>query len=153
LVRNIPSLNNPQSRTAVLVRRYLKLVVTFMVSGLIHAGGSLYMSRKDSRLTDGGNLIGFFYQALMLVGEDLVLWILGIDPNAPPTLLRRVIGYTLIHSYAAYATPTLKVIPLAQDAGIQAAGHPLMIGVKMAGQGARGVLGNPFATTIGIFNI
>lgn len=89
----------------------------------------------------------------MVVGEDLVLWLLNIKDGGNPSASRRFIGYLLVHSYAAYAVPTLRVVPLGRDHGLETDGHPMMIGVKMAGMGAQGVLQNPFAALIGSFFI
>ena len=136
----------------MLARRYVKLVCTFFVSAFIHAGGSLYISQKDGVFSDGGSFKGFFIQAAIIMAEYLVLWLLNITDDGNPSTLRQLIGYMLVHSYAAYAVPTLKVLPLARDHGAEADGHPLMIGVKMAGLGAQGVLANPFATLIGSFD-
>ncbi|KAI9781399.1 MAG: hypothetical protein M1839_005993 [Geoglossum umbratile] len=152
LVRNIPYLRNPQTKAAVLTRRYLQVICTFLVSAVIHAGGSIYISQKDGVFSDGGSFKAFLIQAAIIVAEDVVLWLLGIADGGNPSTSRRLIGYILVHSYAAYAIPTLKVMPLARDHGIEVGGHPLMAGVKMAGMGARGILRNPYAALIGPFN-
>lgn len=135
----------------MLARRYFKVICTFLVSAFIHAGGSLYMSLKEGSFSDGGSFKGFFMQAMLIVAEDLVFWLLGITDDGNPSLQRRLIGYLLVHSYAAYAVPNLKVIPLARDHGLVVDGCPLIAGVKMVGMGAKGVLANPFATMIGSF--
>jgi len=104
---------------------------------------------QHSHPTDGGNVKGFFYQALVIIAEDLVLHLLKIKDDGNPSFIRLVLGYLFTHGYAAYAVPALKVIPLAMDHHLRAAGHPLIIGVKMVGIGARGVLKNPFSSLIG----
>lgn len=137
----------------MLVRRYVKVFSTFLVSAVIHAGGSLYISQKDGVFSDGGSFKGFFIQAIIIVAEDLVLWLSNIKDDGNPSASRRLIGHLLVHSYAAYAVPTLKVVPLGLDHGLEVNGHPMMVGVQMAGMGAKGVLQNPFATLIGSFNV
>jgi hypothetical protein len=153
LVKSIPYLHNPQTKIAALVRRYVKVFCTFLVSAVIHAGGSLYISQKDGIFSDGGSFKGFLIQAMIIVAEDLVLWLFKIKDDGNPSASRRLIGYLLVHSYAAYAVPILKVIPLGRDHGLEVDGHQIIIGVKMAGMGAQGVLQNPFATLIGSFNV
>ncbi|KAH8816082.1 membrane bound O-acyl transferase family-domain-containing protein [Xylogone sp. PMI_703] len=153
VLQNIPLFEKPKSRAVVLARRYMRLMLIFFFSGIIHAGGSIYMSQHQANVTDGGNIIGFVYQGLALMGEDALLWLLGVDDTKSASLIRRIIGYSFVHGYAAYATPTLKVIPLARDHGLQAPGSPYMVGVKMVGVGAQGVLKNPFATMVGSFNV
>ncbi|KAL7912362.1 membrane bound O-acyl transferase family domain-containing protein [Trichoderma velutinum] len=153
IVRNISFLREPESRLALLTRRYLRLMLIFVFSGLIHAGGSIYMTQRETKVHDGGNTIGFIYQGLALIGEDIVLWWLNIDDSKPTSLMRRLVGFGLVHGYASYATPTLKVIPLAIDHGLEVPGNLLMSGVKMVGMGANGVLKNPFATMVGSFNV
>jgi hypothetical protein len=123
-----------------------------LVSAFIHAGGSFYVSQKNGFFSDGGNFKGFFIQAIIILVEDLMLYLLNIKDDGKPSTTRRLVGYLLVHSYAAYAVPTLKVIPLAQDLGLEVGGHPIMTGVSMAEIGAKGVLRNPFATLIGSFN-
>lgn len=152
LVQSIPYLRYPETKTAVLAQRYIKVFCTFLISAVIHAGGSLYISQKDGKFSDGGSFKGFLIQAMFIVGEDLVIWLLDAKDDGNPSASRRLIGYLLVHSYAAYAVPILKVIPLGQDHGLEVEGCQLMIGVKMAAIGAQGILRNPFATLVGSFN-
>lgn len=110
------------------------------------------MTQRSGKVHDGGNIIGFVYQGLALIAEDAILAFLGIDDSKPASLSRRMIGYILVHGYASYATPKLKVMALARDSGLDVVGGPLLAGVKMVGLGALGVLKNPFATMIGSLN-
>lgn len=151
LVAKIHFLNNPKTKRAIISRRYLRLLCTFFFSGIIHAGGSIYMTQKQNAMHDGGNILGFVYQGFSLIAEDCLLFILGINDSKPPSFLRRLVGLTIVHGYGSYATPTLKIIPLARDHGIS--GSSLEMGVKMVEMGAFGVLRNPFATMIGSFNV
>lgn len=153
IVQNIEALRTPKTQLAVLSRRYIRLFLVFVFSGIIHAGGSIYMTQRQSNVHDGGNVIGFMYQGFSLIAEDAILSYLKIDDSKSASLLRRVVGFSLVHGYGAYATPTLKVIPLARDHGLDVDGNSLIAGVRMVGMGALGVLKNPFATMVGSFNV
>lgn len=152
IVRNTPALRTPSTKTAVYTRRYLQVFCVFLMSGIIHAGGSIYMATRDGTFNDGGNVSGFMYQAAIMVLEDAVCWYLGIADDGNPTMLRRCIGFAIMHGYAMYGVPQLKVMKLARDHGLDAAGGKYMIGVKMAGMGSQGIINNPFTTLIGTLN-
>ena len=149
----MPYLNKPKSKTAVLAGRYIRVISTFFVSAFIHFGGSIYVSQRAGGFDKSGNFRFFFIEStLIVVIEDVVYWMMDLR-GKEPSLVHRLLGYAAVHSYAVYAIPSLKVIPLGQDLGLEApGGHPLMVGVMMAGLGARGVLQNPFASLFGSLN-
>ncbi|KAF2084895.1 hypothetical protein K490DRAFT_59214 [Saccharata proteae CBS 121410] len=153
VVKKTPYLNKPQTKTAKYTRRYLQVLCVFVLSGIIHAGGSIYMATRDGNFNDGGNMMGFLYQAAIMIAEDLVYQHLGLGQDAgAPSLSRRLLGYAYVHGYALYAVPQLKVLKLAHDSGLVAAGGVYMPGVKMCGLGAHGIIKNPFTTLVGTLN-
>ncbi|KAL4967234.1 wax synthase family protein [Aspergillus stella-maris] len=116
-----------RGRWARLFRRYTLLLMSFFISGLVHAAGSWQVTRALGRpLSDGGEIRYFVLQGVAIVGEDLV----GGE-------VAQVVGvsgpWTRVH---------WKVVPVALAAGIRDERGDLFAAVEFIRLSAKAVPGN-----------
>jgi hypothetical protein len=145
LTRSIRSLTYTKSGTTRLVRRYILLTNTFLISALIHATGSLYVSRVNHKPpTSGGAFLFYGIQAAILLSEDAICSILGATDGKDATPLRKAVGYAVIAAFSVYAIPR-KLASAAKGQGIGAAGETaLLCGVRNLQVRAQAAIWNPF---------
>lgn len=146
------SLLASKSRPARLFRRYFLILLSFFVSGCIHACGSISVTRaKGYPVSDGGEMTYFLLQGVALTIEDLALWVLGVDDQAKqrPSSLRRWVGYGVTSTWYIWSRVTLKVVPLAFAHGFRDERGSLFEALALVERGAIAVPGNFVAWAFG----
>ncbi|KAJ5951554.1 uncharacterized protein N7479_009967 [Penicillium vulpinum] len=104
-----------------LARRYSLLLMSFFVSGLIHACGTYQVTRAlGLPLSDGGEIKYFLLQGVAIIAEDLGCWILGVDDRGTkPGGMRLWVGYATTLSWYVCSRVHLKGVPIALGMGIR----------------------------------
>jgi Membrane bound O-acyl transferase family len=128
---------------ARLLKRYLLVFASFIVSGFIHACGSYNVTRAlNLPISDGGELKYFMLQGVALMVEDFGCWLLGIDDRVAPTRMRRWLGYTVTATWYIWSRVVLRAVPMLVVHGIHDKRGPLFSAVEIVERGAVAVPGN-----------
>ena len=139
------SILSSRSLPSRLLKRYFLVLMSFLVSGLIHACGTYNVTRAlRLPISDGGELPYFMIQGIAIMVEDLGCWTLGIDDQKKrlPSSLRRWVGYMVTASWYIWSRVTLKAVPLALAHGIHDRRGELFAAVELVDRGAVAVPGN-----------
>ncbi|KAJ5359807.1 hypothetical protein N7517_008998 [Penicillium concentricum] len=145
LISVLPSSVRISKRTSVrLGRRYSLLLMSFFVSGLIHACGSYQVTRAlGLPLSDGGEIKYFVLQGVAIIAEDLGCWVFGVDDRVTkPGGLRLWVGYATTLSWYVWSRVQLKGIPVALGIGIHHERGDLLAALEHVRQSAAAVPGN-----------
>ncbi|GLA25430.1 hypothetical protein AnigIFM63326_002131 [Aspergillus niger] len=139
------AMRTSKRRPARLIRRYLLVLITFVVSGLIHTFGSYHVSRGMGMPSSyGGEVKYFISQAVFIMIEDFVCWMLGIDDRSAgeASTVRRWVGYTVTAGWYFWSRVHWSVMPVALASGIQDERGPLFIALEHTRRSAAAVPGN-----------
>ncbi|CAI7639391.1 unnamed protein product [Penicillium glandicola] len=139
------SVRTSKRKSVRLGRRYSLLLMSFIVSGLVHACGSYQVTRAlGLPLSDGGEMKYFLLQGMAIIAEDLGCWALCIDDRAgtKPGEMRRWMGYATTLSWYVWSRVQLKGVPLALGMGIQDERGDLFAALDFVQQSAVAVPGN-----------
>lgn len=139
------SVRESKSFSIRLVKRYSLLLMSFLVSGCIHACGSYQVTRRFGLpLSDGGEIRYFMMQGMAIMLEDLGCWALGVDDRAgkSPGMMRRWIGYAITLSWYVWTRVQFKAVPVALAMGIQDERGSLFAALELVRQSAAAVPGN-----------
>ncbi|KAJ5769073.1 hypothetical protein N7520_003632 [Penicillium odoratum] len=133
-------------RTPVrLARRYFLHIMSFVVSGAIHACGTYQVTRAfGTPLWDGGKMRYFLVQGVAIIIEDFVCWVLGVDDRsgAKPTTMRRWMGYAITVSWYVCTRVYVLAIPVALSCGIRDEREDIYAALELARRSAAAVPGN-----------
>ncbi|EKV11533.1 MacI [Penicillium digitatum] len=141
----LPDSVRMSKRTSIrLGRRYWLLLMSFVVSGLIHGCGTYQVTRAFGLpFSDGGELQYFMLQGVAIMAEDLCCWGLGIDDRgAKPRWMRRWVGYATTLSWYVWSRVYLKGVPVALAMGIHHEAGDLFAALELVQQSAAAVPGN-----------
>ena len=127
-----------------LLKRYFLLFAAFLVSGLIHAGGSYNVTRALGLPRSDGGEVGYFWlQGFAIMTEDLVLWALRVDcRTGAPSQKRRVLGYMSVAVFYIFTRVRFKAVPLAAAHGIYDERGELFAALELVRRGLVAVPGN-----------
>ncbi|KAJ5186086.1 hypothetical protein N7491_006043 [Penicillium cf. griseofulvum] len=145
LISLLPNSVRTSKRTSVrLGRRYSLLLMTFFVSGLIHACGSYQVTRAlGLPLSDGGEIKYFVLQGVAIIAEDFGCWVFGVDDRATePGGMRLWVGYATTLTWYIWSRVQLKGIPVALGMGIHHERGDLLAALEHVRQSAAAVPGN-----------
>lgn len=132
-------------RSARLTRRYMLMLITFVISGLIHTSGSYHVSRGlGLPLSYGGEVKYFISQAISIMIEDFGCWLLRIDDRSAgeASTVRRWVGYIVTAGWYFWSRVHWSVMPVALASGIQDERGPLFIALEHTRRSAAAVPGN-----------
>ncbi|KGO67470.1 hypothetical protein PITC_009210 [Penicillium italicum] len=138
------SLRTSKRPSVRLARRYWLLLMSFVVSGLIHGCGSYQVTRAFGLpLSDGGEIKYFVLQGVAVMAEDLGCWVLGIDDRrAQPGGMRRWVGYATTLSWYVWSRVHLKGVPVALATGVQHERGDLLAALELVRESSAAVPGN-----------
>ncbi|KAJ6142502.1 hypothetical protein N7471_001955 [Penicillium samsonianum] len=145
LISLLPDSVRTSKQTSVrLGRRYSLLLMSFVVSGLVHACGSYQVTRAlGLPLSDGGEMKYFVFQGMAVIAEDLGCWVLGIDDRGTKAGgMRRWVGYAVTLSWYVWSRVQLKGVPVALAMGIRNERGELFAALDLVQQSAAAVPGN-----------
>ncbi|OJJ67828.1 hypothetical protein ASPBRDRAFT_78070 [Aspergillus brasiliensis CBS 101740] len=139
------AMQTSKRRSARLIRRYLLVLITFAVSGMIHTFGSYHVSRGlGLPVSYGGEMKYFISQGVFIMVEDFGCWMLGIDDRSPggASTVRRWVGYALTAGWYFWSNVHWSALPVALASGIQDERGPLFIALEHTRRSAAAVPGN-----------
>ncbi|CAP92705.1 hypothetical protein E8E15_002425 [Penicillium rubens] len=149
LISLLPDSVTTSKQTSVrLARRYSLLMMSFVISGLIHACGTYQVTRAlGLPLSDGGEMKYFTLQGMAIIAEDFGCWVLGIDDRGTqPGVMRRWMGYAITLSWYVWSRVQLKGVPVALAMGIEDERGDLFAALELVRLSAAAVPGNFVAT-------
>jgi len=145
VLSSLPSSLRSSSRLpARLFRRYLSLLLAFLLSGAFHSVGHWTVLRERRGLGDVGaqrSVFGempfFVAQGVGIMFEDLIYHAMGIDSRR-----KTVVGYVVTAVWYTWTRVQLKTIPIAATFGISDERGPLFEVVELLRLGLVAIPGN-----------
>ncbi|KAI2890747.1 hypothetical protein CBS76997_5100 [Aspergillus niger] len=139
------AIRTSKRRSARLIKRYLLVLITFFVSGLIHGFGSYHMSHGlGLPLSCGGEVSFYISQGVFIILEDFGCWILGIDDRSAGEVskVRRYLGYAVTAGWYSWSRVHWSMLPVALASGIQDERGPLFIALEHTRRSLAAIPGN-----------
>ncbi|KAL5405915.1 hypothetical protein PMIN03_008117 [Paraphaeosphaeria minitans] len=138
------SLRSSSRLPARLFRRYLSLLLAFLLSGAFHNVGHWTVLRERRGLGDHGAQFSVFGempffagQAVGIMVEDLVYYVMGIDSRR-----KTLLGYMVTAGWYGWTRVQLKTMPIAATFGISDERGPLFEVVELLRLGLVAIPGN-----------
>lgn len=132
------------TRIARILKRYFLLFSAFAFSALIHMAGTHAVTRTmHLPALQGGEIIFYPLQAVIIAFEDFVCWLLNVDDKRnPPSARMRTLGYLITATWYLSTQMRFKAMTLPMAHGVMDERGPQFAAVELLKQNADAVPGN-----------